>query len=131
MRVTDRYFGPIWYTQAQLNPRVPSIDVHFGKRWREKRAAIVRKESAVPVVPTAKFRKAGLDVTKLWLRQLHFYVVIVDVPDGVTIHREGGVFANSLFVMHILNAAVRLIAWQPVLFLELRTIATRYHSANA
>ena len=33
--------------------------------------------------------------------------------------------------MQILNAAVRLITWQPLFLLELRAVATRYHSANA
>ena len=33
--------------------------------------------------------------------------------------------------MQIPDAAVRLIAWQPVLFLELRAIAARYYTADA
>ena len=66
-----------------------------GKLARKK-YIIVRKESAVPVVPTAKFGKTGLDVTKFRLRQLHLYVVIVGIPDRVTINRKDGVFANSL-----------------------------------
>src|SRR6476659_1037981 len=111
MVVTDGNFRPIWCAQAQFNPRVASVDMHFGIGWREKRAAIVRKEPAVPVVPTAKFGKASLNVTELWLRQLHLYVVIVGVPDCVTVNGKGRIFAKSLFVMQILNAAVRLITW--------------------
>jgi hypothetical protein len=49
----------------------------------------------------------------------------------VTINREGGVFANSLFVMQVLNAAVRLITGEPVFLFELRTIAARDYAADA
>src|ERR1700757_3013202 len=38
--VTDRYFRPIWYTQAQFDPRIAPIDMHFGKRRREPCACV-------------------------------------------------------------------------------------------
>ena len=129
MRVTDRNFGPIWDTQAQFNPSVTPIDVHFGK-WRRKKHVIVREESAVPIVPTAKFGKTGLDVTELRLRQLDLYVVIVGIPDGVAVDRKQAVLPESLLKVQVLDAAVRLIAWQPVLLLELCLIAAGDDSAN-
>jgi hypothetical protein len=105
--------------------------MHFGIGWREKRAAIVRKEPAVPVVPTAKFGETSLNVTELFLRQFHLNVVIVGVPDCVAINCKGRVFAKSLFVMQTLDPAVRLITWQPVFLLELRPVAARYYAADA
>jgi hypothetical protein len=129
VRVTDRYFGPIWYTQAQFHPSVTPIDVHFGK-WRRKKHIIVREESAVPIVPTAKFGKTGLDVTKLRLRQLDLYVVIVGIPDPVAVDRKQAVLAERPLKVQVLDAAVRLIAWQPVLLLELCLIAAGDYSAN-
>ena len=129
MRVTDRYFGPIWYAQAQFNPSVTPIDVHFGK-WRRKKHIIVREESAVSIVPTAKFGKTGLDVTELRLRQLDLYVVIVGIPDPVAVDRKQAVLAERPLKVQVLDAAVRLIAWQPVLLLELCLIAAGDYSAN-
>ena len=91
----------------------------------------MRKESAVPIVPTAKFGKTGLDVTELRLRQLDLYVVIVGIPDPVAVDRKQAVLAESPLKVQVLDAAVRLIAWQPVLLLELCLIAARDYSANA
>src|SRR5262249_36526941 len=42
-----------------------------------------------------------------------------------------GVLADSPLQMHILDAAVRLIAWQPVLFLVLRPITVGDNSAHS
>src|SRR5205823_10639902 len=121
---------PIWCAQAQFNPRVPAVDVHFGVGRVEKHV-IVRKKPGVTIVPSAKLRVPGLDVAEVRLRQLHRYIVIVEVPERVTIDREQSIFVESPFEVQILDATVRLIAWQPVLLLELRAIATRYYAADS
>ncbi len=90
----------------------------------------MREESAVPIVPTAKFGKTGLDVTELRLRQLDLYVVIVGIPDPVAVDRKQAVLAERPLKVQVLDAAVRLIAWQPVLLLELCLIAAGDYSAN-
>ena len=90
----------------------------------------MREESAVPIVPTAKFGKTGFDVTELRLRQLDLYVVIVGIPDPVAVDRKQAVLAESPLKVQVLDAAVRLIAWQPVLLLELCLIAAGDYSAN-
>src|SRR5206468_3685769 len=92
---------------------------------------IVRKKPGVTIVPSAKLRVPGLDVAEVRLRQLHRYIVIVEVPERVTIDREQSIFVERPFEVQILDATVRLIAWQPVLLLELRTITTRYYAADA
>ena len=84
MRITDGNLWPIWYTQAQFNPSFASIDVHFRKRWW-KEHVIVRKEPPISIVPTAKLSKASLDVAEVRLRQLHSDIVIVEIPERVTI----------------------------------------------
>ena len=130
VRVTDRYFGPIWYTQTQFNPRVASVDVHFGKRRREKRAAIVRKEPAVPIVPTAEFSKTGFDITELWLRQLQCYIVIVGIQDRVAVDRKQAVLAQRPLKVQVLDAAVSGIGREPVLLFELSVVAVHNGAAN-
>src|SRR6516165_6485676 len=107
MLVTDRDFRPVWSAQPKFKPGVSAINVHFGIRRVEKHI-VVRKESRVAIIPTAKFGIASLDVAEVRLRQLHCYVVIVEIPECVTINREGRVFANGLFVMQGLYTAVGL-----------------------
>src|SRR5882757_5035902 len=110
MVVTDRDLRPVWRAQAQFNPSVPSVDVHLGIRRLEE-DIVVRKEPGVAIVPTAKLRVASLDVAEIRLRQLHRDVVIVDIPQRVTIDRKDAVFVESSFKVQILNAAINLIAW--------------------
>src|SRR5262249_44896862 len=110
MIVTDRDLRPVWRAQAQFNPSVAAVNVHFGIRWIEK-DVVVRKEAAIAVVPTSKLRIARLDVAEIRLCQLHRYVVIVEIPERMTIEREESVFAHGSLDMQILNTAVHLIAW--------------------
>ena len=130
MVVTNRDFRPIWCPQAQFNPCVPAINVHFGIRRLEK-YIVVREEPAVAIIPTAEFGKTSLDVAEVGFRQLHPYVVIVEIPERVTIDREQAVFVKSSLKVQILDPSVRLIAWQPVLFLELRPITAGDNSAHS
>src|SRR5436305_8300239 len=129
MIVTNRYFRPIRCAQAQFNPRVPAIDVHFGIRRIEKHI-IVRKEPAIAVIPTAKLCVTSLEVAKVGFGQLERYVVIVEIPKRVTSERELSVFADSSLQVQILNTAVSLIAWKAVFLFELRTIAASDDSAD-
>ena len=87
MVVTDRDLRPVWSAQTQFNPSVPSVNVHFGIRRLEE-DIVVRKEPGVAIVPAAKLRVASLDVAEIRLRQLHGYVVIVEIPERVTIDRK-------------------------------------------
>src|SRR5215469_16664253 len=105
MIVTDCNFRPVRSPQPKFNPSVAAIDVHFGIGGIEKHI-VVREEPAVAVIPTAKLGVASLDVAEVRLRQLHGYVVIVEIPERVTTNREGRVFANGLFVMQVLYTAV-------------------------
>src|SRR6267142_863215 len=107
MVVTDRDLRPVWSAQTQLNPGIPSVDVHFGIRRLEE-DIVVRKEPGVAIIPAAKFRVASLDVAEIGLRQLHGYVVIVDIPERVTIDGKERVFAHSSLDVQILYAAVNL-----------------------
>src|SRR5438046_1573800 len=124
MVVSDCYFWPVRRTQAEFNPRVPSIDVHFRIR-RFKEDVVMRKERGVAIIPTAKLGIACLDVAEIRLRQLHRYVVIVEIPECVTIDRKHAVLVESSLKVQILDAAVNLIAWQPVFLFELRAIPAR------
>src|SRR4051812_24840892 len=110
MVVTDRYFRPIWSAQTEFNPSVSAVNVHLGIRRLEEDIG-VRKETAVAVIPTAKLRVASLDVAKIRLRQLHGYVVIIEIPERVTIDRKDAVFVKGSFKVQILDTAVNLIAW--------------------
>src|SRR4051812_3583056 len=130
MIVTNRYFRPIRCAQAQFNPRVPAIDVHFGIRRIEKHI-VVRKESAVAVIPTAKLGVTSLEVAEIGFGELKRYVVIVEIPECVTSDRELSVFADSSLQVQILYTAVGLIAWKPVFLFELRTIAASDDSAHS
>src|SRR5256885_400644 len=130
MVVTNRYFRPILCTQAQFNPRVSAIDVHFGVR-RVKKHIVRRKNPAAAVIPTAKLCVASLDVAEVGFRELERYVVIVEIPERVTIDRKLRVFADSSLQVQILNTAVSLIAWKPVFLFELRTIAASDDSADS
>src|SRR5439155_13706871 len=103
--VTNRDFRPIWCPQAQFNPCVPAINVHFGIRRLEK-YIVVRKEPAVAIIPTAEFGKTSLDVAEVGFRQLHPYVVIVEIPERVTIDREQAVFVKSSLKVQILDPSV-------------------------
>src|SRR4030095_3927762 len=94
MVVTDRDLRPVWRTQPQFNPSVPSVNVHFWIR-RFKKDVIVRKKTRVAIIPTAKLRVASLDVAEIRLRQLHGYIVIVEIPERVTIDRKHAVFVQS------------------------------------
>ena len=58
------------------------------------------------------------------------YVVVVDIPERVAINSQRRVFANGLFVMQAVYPPVRLIAWQPVLLLELGAVAGRDDSSD-
>src|SRR6266542_3619340 len=91
----------------------------------------MRKEAAVPIIPTAKFGKTSLDVTELWLRQLQCYVVIVEIPQGVAVERKQAIFVKSLLKVQILDPAVNFITREPVFLFKLRAISIRYYSANA
>ena len=71
----------------------------------------MRKEPAVAIVPTAELGITGLDVTEIRLRQLHGYVVIVEIPDRVTVDRKHAVLVESSLEVQILDTAVNLIAW--------------------
>ena len=84
--------------------------MHFGIR-RLKEDIVVREESGVAIVPAAKLRVASLDVAEIRLRQLHGYVVIVEIPERVTIDRKHAVFVESSLEVQILDTAVNLIAW--------------------
>ena len=109
MIVTDRDLRPVWSAQAQFNPSVPTVNVHFGIR-RVEEDIVVREEPGVAIVPAAKLRVASLDVAEIRLRQLHGYVVIVEIPERVTIDRKERVFAHGPFKVQILDTAVNLIA---------------------
>src|SRR5947207_3144531 len=107
MVITDRDLRPVWCAQAQFNPRVSAIDVHFGI-GRLKKHIVVRKEPAVTIVPTAKLGVASLDVPEIRFRQLHRDIVIVEIPERVTIDRKYAVFVESSLKVQILDAAVNL-----------------------
>src|SRR5947208_12442239 len=109
MIVTNRYFRPIRCTQAQFNPRVPAIDVHFGIRRIEKHI-VVRKEPAIAVIPTAKLGVTTLEVAEIGFCELERYVVIVEIAEFVTSDRKLTVFAESTLQVQILNTAGSLIA---------------------
>src|SRR6476620_2563626 len=109
MVITDRDLRPVWRAQTQFNPGVPSVDVHFGVRRVEKNI-VVREESPVAVVPTAKLGVASLDVAEIRFRQLHCDVVIVEIPERMTIDRKERVFAHRSLKVQILNTSVNLIA---------------------
>ena len=70
MVVTDGNFRPVWCAQAQFNPRVSTIDVHFGIGRIEKHI-VVRKKPGVSVIPTTKFGVTGLYVAEVGLRQFY------------------------------------------------------------
>src|SRR5438874_9244946 len=109
MIVTDRDLRPVWSAQTELNPNIPPVNVHFGIR-RVEEDIVVRKEPGIAIVPTAKLRVASLYVAEIRLRQLHGYIVIVDIPERVTIDGKERVFAHSPFKVQILYTAVNLIA---------------------
>ena len=109
MVVPDRDLRPVWRAQAQFNPSVPSVDVHLGIRRLEE-DIVVREEPGVAIIPAAKLRVASLDVAEIRLRQLHGYVVIVEIPERVTIDGKERVFAHGSLDVQILYAAVNLIA---------------------
>src|SRR6266403_717301 len=94
MVVPDRDLRPVWRAQAQFNPSVPSVDVHLGIRRLEEDIG-GREGPGVAIIPAAKLRVASLDVAEIRLRQLHGYVVIVDIPKRVTIDRKERVFAHG------------------------------------
>ena len=62
---------------------------------------------------------------------MHRYVVIVEIPERVTIDRKHAVLVESSFKVKILDAAINLIARQPVFLLELRAIAAGDDSADS
>src|SRR4029450_1128571 len=130
MVVTDGDLRPVWRAQAQFNPSVPSVHVHFWIRRLEE-DIIVRKEPRVAIIPSAKLGVPGVYVAEIRLRQLHRDVVIVEIPERVTIDRKHTVFVERPFEVQVLDATVSLIAWQPVLLLELRAIAARDPSADS
>src|SRR5262245_37602443 len=94
MIVTDRDLRIVFSAQAQFNPCVSAVNVHFWIRRLEENI-VVREESAVAVVPSAELGIASLDVAEIRLRQLDCYVVIVEIPERVTIERKEGVFAHG------------------------------------
>src|SRR5580765_4662931 len=96
MIVTDRDLRPVWSAQAEFNPSIPTVNVHFGIR-RVEEDIVMRKEPRVPIVPTAKLPVPSLYVAEIRLRQLHCYIVIVEIPERVTIDRKERVFAHSSF----------------------------------
>src|SRR5262245_705791 len=104
--------------------------MHFGIS-RVEEDIIVRKKSPVAVIPTPKLSVPSLDVAEIGLRQLHGYVVIVEIPERVTIDRKERVFSDSSFKAEILDTAVNLIARQPVFLFELRAIALRDDSPDS
>src|SRR5947207_7121832 len=110
MVVTDRDLRPVWSAQAQFNPSIPTVNVHFGIRRLEE-DIVVREEPGVAIVPTAKLRVASLDVAEIRLCQLHGHVVIDEIPERMTIDGKERVFAHGSLDMQILYAAVNLIAW--------------------
>src|SRR5262249_41797340 len=67
MVVTNGDFRPVWRAQAQFNPRVSAIDVHFGV-WRIEKHIVMWKEAGIAIVPSAKFRVTSLDVTEARFR---------------------------------------------------------------
>src|SRR5205823_6603244 len=91
---------------------------------------VVRKEPGIPVIPTAKFGVASFDVAEVRFRQLHRYVVIIEIPERVTVDRKYAVFVEGSLEVQILDAAVNLIARQPMFLFELRAVAARDHSAD-
>src|SRR4029077_2711697 len=110
MVVTDRDLRPVWHAQPEFNLSVPTVNVHFGIR-RLKEDIVVREESGVAIVPAAKLGVASLDVAEIRLRQLHCDVVIVEVPERVTINRKERIFTHGPFKVQILDTTVNLIAW--------------------
>src|SRR5690242_2441788 len=122
MVVTNGNFRPVWRAQAYLDPRVAAIDVHFRIRRIEK-DVIVRKEPAVAIVPTPKLGVASFDVAEVRFRQLHRKIVVVEIPERMTINRKYAVFVECSLEMQILDASVNLIARQPVFLFELCAIA--------
>src|SRR6476661_482093 len=96
MIVTDRDLRPVWSAQAEFNPSIPTVNVHLRIR-RVEEDIVMRKEPGVAIVPTAKLRVPSLDVAEIRLRQLHGYIVIVEIPERVTIDRKKRVFAYSSF----------------------------------
>src|SRR5690349_8871056 len=109
MIVTDRDLRPVWSAQAQFNPSIAAVNVHFRIR-RFKEDIVVREEPGIAIVPAAKLGVASLDVAEIRLRQLHCYVVIVEIPKRVTIDRKERVFADGSLKVQILDTAVNLIA---------------------
>src|SRR4029453_15499593 len=109
MLVTDGDFRPIWCAQAEFNPRVPAVNVHF-RIGRFKEDIVMRKEPGVAIVPAANLGVARLDIAEIRLHQLYGYVVIVEIPERVTIDRKEAVFVESSFKVQILDTAVNLIA---------------------
>jgi hypothetical protein len=94
MIVTDGDLRPVSSAQTEFNPSVPSINVHLRVRWLEEHI-VVRKETAIPIVPTSKLCVTSLDVAEIRFRQLHCYVIIVEIPQRVTIERKEDVFAHG------------------------------------
>src|SRR5438034_579463 len=109
MVVTHRDLRPVRSAQAQFNPSIPTVNVHFGI-WRVEEDIVVRAEPGVAIVPTPKLRVASLDVAEIRLRKLHGYVVIVEIPERMTIDRKKRVFTYGSFEVQILYAAINLIA---------------------
>src|SRR5262252_2203753 len=96
MVVTDRDLRPVFSAQAQFNPCVAAVNVHFWIRRLEE-DVVVRKETAVAVVPSPKLGVTSLDVAEIRLRQLDCYVVIVEIPERVAIDRKERIFAHCPF----------------------------------
>src|SRR6476661_9079953 len=109
MIVTDRDFRPVWSAQAEFNPSIPPVNVHFGIR-RFEEDIIVREESGVAIVPAAELGVASLDVAEIRLRQLHGYVVIIEIPERVTVDGKERIFTHGPFKVQILDTAVNLIS---------------------
>jgi len=76
------------------------------------------ERTAVAIIPTAEFGKTSLDVARLGSTVAPL-CRNREIPERVTIDREQAVFVKSSLKVQILDPCVRLIAWQPVLFLEL------------
>ena len=68
--------------------------MHFGIR-RLKEDIIVRKEPRVAIIPTAKLAITRLYVAEIRHSQLQRYIVIVEIPQCVTINREHSVFTDD------------------------------------
>src|SRR5438046_8232260 len=100
MIVTDGDLRPVWRAQAEFNPSVSPIDVHFGIRGIEE-DIVVREEPCVAIVPVAKLGVASLNVAEIRLRQLHSDVVIVEIPERVTVDRKEHVFTHGTFKVQI------------------------------